>query len=258
MQWIDTHTHLYLEEFDQDRDQMMSRCITHDILKVLLPNIDTSSIPALCAMKDKYPNQSDLMLGLHPCSVRENYVSELDEIFTYLQKIEIVGIGEIGLDLYWDKSSIRRQIDAFKTQLRMAQDLKLPVSIHSREATSEAIQCIEDLGGNIKGVFHCFSGSKEQASSVVDLGMFLGIGGVVSYKKTNLPEIIELLGLSALVLETDSPYLPPIPYRGKRNESSYLPIIGAKIAEILTCSIEEVALYTTANARSIFYSTSEE
>ncbi len=254
MKWIDTHSHLYLKEFEHDKEFVMKSCISSEVFKVLLPNIDNSSIKSLYSMKDEYFAQVDLMMGLHPCSVNSDFKKELDQIYSELKKFPFCGIGEIGLDLYWDKTFFSEQLQAFKTQLMWAKEMGLPVSIHSREATDEALQVIEDMGGGVKGVFHCFSGSVENARSVVDFGMYLGIGGVVTYKNTNLPEVIKSIGLESIVLETDSPYLSPIPFRGKRNESGYIPIIGTKVAEIMSCTLSEVAEITTRNALRIFYS----
>lgn len=253
MNWIDTHTHLYLEEFKLDLDQVIQRATENGLVNVLLPNIDVSTIPEVDAMCQDYPEIARGMMGLHPCSVNENYLHDLDIIGKKLYSNTYIGVGEVGLDLYWDKTNFEIQKQAFITQINWAKELKLPLSIHTREATTEALQIIEALqDGNIMGVFHCFGGSVEEARRVSDLGMYLGLGGVTTYKKSNLPDILNQFGLDRIVLETDAPYLTPVPHRGKRNESAYIPIIGARIAEILSVDIREVSLITTKNAKVVF------
>ena len=253
MNWIDTHTHLYLEEFKLDLDQIIQRAKENGLINALLPNIDVNTIPEVDAMCQDYPEIARGMMGLHPCSVNENYQHDLDIIGKKLYSNTYIGVGEVGLDLYWDKTNFEIQKQAFITQINWAKDLNLPLSIHTREATTEALQIIETLqDGSIKGVFHCFGGSVEEARRVHDLGMYLGLGGVTTYKKSNLPDILNQFGLDRIVLETDAPYLTPVPYRGKRNESAYIPIIGARIAEILSVDIREVSLITTKNAKEVF------
>ncbi|MBK9639887.1 MAG: TatD family hydrolase [Saprospiraceae bacterium] len=252
--WIDTHTHLYLPEFDEDRSEMMERAIASGLDKMLLPNIEANTIGQVVRMKNEYPDHCDMMMGLHPCSVKENYLEELNLIERALAENSCKGVGEIGLDLYWDPSSLARQMEAFTIQLGWSQQTGLPVSVHTREATEESLGLLERLqDGRIKGVFHCFSGSIEQARRLIQLGFYIGIGGVVTYKKTNLPDLLLELGLDRVVLETDAPYLSPVPYRGKRNEPAYIPVIGARIAEILNMSIEQVGQITTHNAKTVFY-----
>ncbi|MBL0235598.1 MAG: TatD family hydrolase [Saprospiraceae bacterium] len=253
MNWIDTHTHLYLEEFKLDLDQVIQRATENGLVNVLLPNIDVRTIPEVDAMCQDYPEIARGMMGLHPCSVNENYLHDLDIIGKKLYSSTYIGVGEVGLDLYWDKTNFEIQKQAFITQINWAKELKLPLSIHTREATTEALQIIETLqDGSVKGVFHCFGGSVEEARRVSDLGMYLGLGGVTTYKKSNLPDILNQFGLDRIVLETDAPYLTPVPHRGKRNESAYIPIIGARIAEILSVDIREVSLITTKNAKEVF------
>lgn len=252
--WIDTHTHLYLPEFEEDRSEMMERAIASGLDKMLLPNIEANTIDLLIKMKNEYPDHCDIMMGLHPCSVKENYLEELNLIESALGEYFCKGVGEIGLDLYWDPSSLARQLEAFTIQLGWSQQAGLPVSVHTREATEESLVLLERLqDGRIKGVFHCFSGTIEQAQRLIQLGFYIGIGGVVTYKKTNLPDLLQELGLDRVVLETDAPYLSPVPYRGKRNEPAYIPIIGARIAEILNMSIAQVSEITTQNAKTVFY-----
>lgn len=253
MNWIDTHTHLYLEEFKLDLDQVIQRATENGLVNVLLPNIDVSTILEVDAMCQDYPEIARGMMGLHPCSVNENYLHDLDIIGKKLYSNTYIGVGEVGLDLYWDKTNFEIQKQAFITQINWAKELNLPLSIHTREATTEALQIIETLqDGSVKGVFHCFGGSVEEARRVSDLGMYLGLGGVTTYKKSNLPDILNQFGLDRIVLETDAPYLTPVPHRGKRNESAYIPIIGARIAEILNVDIREVSLITTKNAKEVF------
>lgn len=253
MNWIDTHTHLYLEEFKLDLDQVIQRATENGLVNVLLPNIDVSTILEVDAMCQDYPEIARGMMGLHPCSVNENYLHDLDIIGKKLYSNTYIGVGEVGLDLYWDKTNFEIQKQAFITQINWAKELNLPLSIHTREATTEALQIIETLqDGSVKGVFHCFGGSVEEARRVSDLGMYLGLGGVTTYKKSNLPDILNQFGLDRIVLETDAPYLTPVPHSGKRNESAYIPIIGARIAEILNVDIREVSLITTKNAKEVF------
>ncbi len=253
MNWIDTHTHLYLEEFKLDLDQIIQRAKENGLVNVLLPNIDVNTIPEVDGMCQDYPEIARGMMGLHPCSVNENYQHDLEIIGKKLYSNTYIGVGEVGLDLYWDKTNFEIQKQAFITQINWAKELNLPLSIHTREATTEALQIIETLqDGNIMGVFHCFGGSVEEARRVSDLGMYLGLGGVTTYKKSNLPDILNQFGLDRIVLETDAPYLTPVPHRGKRNESAYIPIIGARIAEILSVDIREVSLITTKNAKEVF------
>ncbi|MBK7882009.1 MAG: TatD family hydrolase [Saprospiraceae bacterium] len=252
--WIDTHTHIYLSDFQEDLKEMMDRAVESGLEKILLPNIEADTIDQVVRMKSEYPNHCDIMMGLHPCSVKENYLEELSCIEKALAENSCKGIGEIGLDLYWDKTSIDRQIDAYTIQLKWSRETGLPVSVHTREATEEALSILEKLqDGKITGVFHCFSGTLEQAQRLIQLGFYLGIGGVVTYKKTDLPGLLIKLGLDRIVLETDAPYLSPVPYRGKRNEPAYIPVIGTRIGEILNISLEEVSKITTQNAKAVFY-----
>lgn len=253
MNLIDTHCHLYVTEFDHDRDLMMLRAKEQGIAAVLLPNIDVSTIEAMFSLTETHPDMAYAMLGLHPCSVKEDYKNELDFIYSSIQDHTIIGIGEMGIDLYWDKTTLEWQKDAFITQVKWAQELDLPLSIHTREATGLCIEWIENMqDGSIKGVFHCFGGTKEEATRIMNAGMYMGIGGVVSYKNSNLISVLQDIGLSNIVLETDSPYLSPVPFRGKRNESAYIKNIAAHIATGLQMDIEEVAQITTTNAKQVF------
>ncbi|MDQ0105220.1 TatD DNase family protein [Chitinophaga terrae (ex Kim and Jung 2007)] len=253
MHWIDTHTHLYSEEFDTDRTAMVERAVALGVDKLLLPNIDENSIDAMLRLEAEFPGQVYAMMGIHPCYVTREVDAQLALVRSWFEKRSFVGVGEIGLDFYWDKSLLDQQYKAFREQLKLAREYKLPVSIHSREATREAIDEVRQLqDGNLSGVFHCFSGTLEEAREVIDLGFYLGIGGVVTFKKAGLDKLLEAIDLKHVVLETDSPYLAPVPFRGKRNESSYIPLIGEKIANIKNLKIEEVAVITSSNAGKLF------
>jgi TatD DNase family protein len=253
MDFIDTHAHLYAEEFDSDRVGMLQRCIDAGVNKVLLPNIDSESIPGLMDLVGAFPDNCYAMMGLHPCSVKENYPEELGRIKEALfSGFKYIGVGEVGIDLYWDKSTYAMQRDAFITQCQWANELSLPLSIHTREATREAIDCLKTLGSQPGGVFHCFSGTADEAAEIIQMGYSLGIGGVITYKNSNLKEILKNIDLEYIVLETDAPYLSPVPFRGKRNESSYIPVIAKAVSEILNVPLIEVARKTVENARVLF------
>jgi len=253
MNLIDTHTHIYLKDFEEDQAQMINRALENNISALLLPNIDSNSISDLLKTVGEYPNLCFPMMGLHPCSVTNSYKSELSTIEHHLFSNEWMGVGEVGLDLYWDKTTFPAQEECFRHQIGWSKTLQLPLSIHSREATEEAIHIIEELqDGTLSGVFHCFSGTLEQAKRIIKSGFLLGVGGVLTYKKTNLPEIILEIGPDHLVLETDAPYLSPVPYRGKRNEPSYLSFVANKLAELLAVSVDEISLITTRNAVGLF------
>ena len=251
--FVDTHTHLYSEEFKTDIDEALQKAIDAGIEKFFLPNIDSSSVAGMHALCEKYPQHCFPMMGLHPCSVKENYKEELAIAYNYLQQKKYVAIGEIGIDLYWDKTFYTQQVEVFETQINWALEFKLPIVIHCRNSFDEIFEVLTRFKKLPKGIFHCFSGNAEQAQKVIDGANFkLGIGGVITFKNSGLDKAIENIDLKHLVLETDSPYLAPVPYRGKRNESSYIPLIAAKVAEVKKCSLLEVAAATTANAKEIF------
>ncbi|HBS85746.1 MAG: hydrolase TatD [Bacteroidetes bacterium GWF2_38_335] len=253
MYFTDTHTHLYLPQFDSDRNKIIQNAIAAGVNRLLIPNVDSETIEPLKSLCSSFPDNCFPMMGLHPTSVKENYRAELDIIKKHLFSEKYIAVGEIGIDLYWEKSSLNLQIEAFKTQLNWAKDQKLPVVIHVRNSFSEVFEVVEkEQDGNLFGVFHCFSGNIAQAQKAIDLGFLLGIGGVVTFKNSGLEQVVKSISLNKLVLETDSPYLAPDPYRGKRNESSYIPLIAKKIAEIKGCSVEEIAKITTENAAKIF------
>lgn len=252
---IDTHTHLFAPEFDEDRDAMVLRAIQRGVTKMLLPNIDSTSLEAMKKLAAAYPENCFPMMGLHPCSVKVDYKKkELalveKELFS---DYKYYGVGEIGLDLYWDKTFFEEQKQAFVQQVKWSIELDLPVSIHTRDATDETITLLSlpELKG-AKGVFHCFTGTLEQAQQVIDLGFYLGIGGVVTFKNSGLDKVLEHIPLENIVFETDSPYLAPVPHRGKRNESAYVEIIALKLADIKKTNLPEVARVTSENAMKLF------
>ncbi|MBI3500290.1 MAG: TatD family hydrolase [Bacteroidetes bacterium] len=254
MVFIDTHTHLFAEEFNADRTEMIQRAISAGVQKMFLPNIDASSLASLLKLKEQFPENCFAMMGLHPGSVKENYPEELKIVEDWLSKRKFIAVGEIGMDYYWDKTFIPQQKDAFSQQIDRAKKLNLPIVIHQRECFDDAFEIVQSKNDKtLRGIFHCFTGTLEEANKIISLGNFkMGIGGVITYKKSTLPEVLRQIDLKHIVLETDSPYLAPAPYRGKRNESSYLPIIANKIAEIKEISLEEVAAVTTKNAEEIF------
>ncbi|SFD25847.1 TatD DNase family protein [Chitinophaga sp. CF118] len=253
MQWIDTHAHLYGEEFATDRTEMVERALAAGVYQLLLPNIDSSTINGMLALEAQFPGSCHAMMGIHPCYVNENVEQELSIVREWLEKRPFKAIGEIGLDFYHDVTYTEQQYKAFREQLELARQYSLPVSIHARESTRECINEVKALqDGRLSGVFHCFSGTLDQAKEVIDLGFYLGIGGVVTFKKAGLDKILEDINLKYVILETDAPYLAPVPYRGKRNESSYIPLIGEKIADVKNLTIADIAEITTSNAQKLF------
>lgn len=231
----------------------MQRCLDNGISRLFLPNVDTGSIAQVMDMVNAYPQNCFPMLGLHPCDVKENYKQELDTIYAALQKTKVYAIGEIGIDLYWDKTFIAAQQEAFRLQIGWAKAAKLPINIHCRNAFDEVYEILlQEQDENLRGIFHCFSGTLEQAQQIIALGFKLGIGGVVTYKNAGLDKVVEQIALEHIVLETDSPYLTPVPYRGKPNESSYLIYVAQKVADLHQISLEEVARITTENSKIIF------
>ncbi|MFD1551505.1 hydrolase TatD [Putridiphycobacter roseus] len=254
MFYIDTHTHLYVDEFKEDRQEMMERAMKNGVQKFLLPNIDLASMPKMFALTKAYPKQCFPMLGLHPCSVAADYLSVLEKIETELNQNTVIAIGEIGIDLYWDKTTLAIQKAAFKIQIEWAKKLKLPIVIHVRDAFEEVFEVLDELNdNNLTGVFHCFTGNLDQAKKALSYGGFkLGLGGVLTFKNSGLDKVIENLTLKDLVLETDSPYLAPTPYRGKRNESAYLVKVAEKLAEIFKVDQLTISEQTNANTLEIF------
>jgi len=254
MIFIDSHTHLYDEETIDLQDQHINRAIAAGVTKMYMPNCDSSTIPSMMAIAQRFPNNCFPMMGLHPCYVKENFRNELAIVEEQLAQQKFSAIGEVGLDFYWDRNFDKEQKIAFEQQIDWAITYKLPVIIHSRSSTKECIDIIKrKQNGSLVSLFHCYSGTVEEAKSIVDLGGYLGIGGVVTYKKTNLPEVLLSVPIEHIVLETDAPYLAPVPYRGKRNESTYIPIIAEKIAEVYQMPTEKIAEVTTATAQKIFH-----
>ncbi|AOM77895.1 TatD family hydrolase [Pedobacter steynii] len=253
MLFTDTHTHLYYETDLEKLDLLMQRCLDNKVERLFLPNVDIDSIAKIDNMVKRYPGHCFAMAGLHPCDVKEDYELVLDEICESMVDRQIYAIGEIGIDLHWDKTTLEIQQIAFSEQIKWAKDLDLPIVIHCREAFDEIFEILEkEKDDKLRGILHCFTGNLEQARKAIDLGFYLGIGGVVTYKKAGLDEVLKDIPLTNLVLETDSPYLAPVPFRGKPNESSYLVHIAEKLADIYHTNIEEIAEVTTANSRSIF------
>lgn len=249
----DTHTHLYSAEFEIDRKQVIERAIAAGVKKLFLPNIDSSSIEGMMELCTQFPENCFPMMGLHPTSVKENYEEELAIVKEWLGKYKFCAVGEIGIDLYWDKTFFTQQQLAFETQIKWANEFSLPIVIHSRNSFNEIVEVLQkNKNENPHGIFHCFSGSKEQAEQAISLGFRLGIGGVLTYKNSGLAQAIADIDMKHLVLETDSPYLTPVTHRGKRNESGYITLVAQKLAEIKNISVEEVAEITTANAIEVF------
>ncbi len=250
---IDTHTHLYADQFKNDTDAMMQRAFHAGIETVFLPAIDSETHEKMLAFEKKYPAHSHAMMGLHPCSVNADSENELKIVETYLAQRPFSAIGEIGIDLFWDKTFVEQQRKAFIRQMHHAEDLKIPIVIHSRESLDMVLDILSENSWYTQGgILHCFTGNSEQAQRTIDLGFYLGIGGVITYKNSGLNIVIEKIPLERLVLETDAPYLAPVPFRGKRNETSYIRYVAQKIAEIKGISLEEVAQVTTQNAQQIF------
>ncbi len=250
---FDTHTHIYSEEFDEDRDEVLKRSIDAGVSKLLLPNIDLESIKPMHKLCDEYPINCFPMMGLHPTSIKEDYKDVLQIIKNELNKRKYIAIGEIGIDLYWDKSFAKEQRIALLEQFQWAIDYSLPVVIHSRESHYEIMEIIREFNNpTLRGVFHCFSGNTKQAEEIIDINFKMGLGGVLTFKNSGLANEIMSIDIEHFILETDSPYLTPTPYRGKRNESSYIKLIAQKLAEVKSMSLEEVAEITSNNARKLF------
>jgi len=250
---IDTHTHLYLNAFDKDRKKVVSDAIANGIQYMFLPNIDSTSISSMLEMCKGFPDNCFPMMGLHPTSVKQNYKDELVTIETWLKKRKFYAIGEIGIDLYWDKSFLKEQQIVFSYQIDLAIKYNLPIVIHCRESFDEIYNILKDYrNSNLRGVFHCFTGNLEQAQNIIELGFYLGIGGVVTFKNSGLDKVVAQTDLKHILLETDSPFLAPVPFRGKRNESAYIKIIANKIAMVKNISIDEVAENTSKNTFDLF------
>ena len=253
MKFIDTHAHLYVEEFENDIHEVVKAAKANNIERVVLPNIDLGSSNKLIQLYQSDPSFFTPMMGLHPCSVNEAYKAELDQIERHFLRHNFASVGEIGLDYYWDTTHKKSQMDAFRTQVAWAKDKKLPVAIHCRDAFDDILSILEqEQDGNLRGVLHCFTGNLKQAQALTGMGLYLGIGGVLTYKNSGLDKTLSQLSLDHLVLETDAPYLSPTPFRGKRNQSAYLVYIAEKLAEVLSVKLEDVATTTTKNAQNLF------
>jgi TatD DNase family protein len=249
----DTHTHLYSEEFDQDRNDTIQRAINSGVSRFFIPAIDSTCTQKMYDLQKDFPDNVFLMMGLHPTYVKENYLEELAHVETELSKRKFFAIGEIGIDLYWDKTHLSEQQTAFRKQIQLAKQYKLPIVIHCREAFDEIFEILEEeKATNLFGVFHCFSGTYEQALQAISYNMKLGIGGVVTFKNGKIDQFLNQIDIKHIVLETDSPYLAPIPFRGKRNESSYIVNVAAKLSEIYNLPIDEIARITTENSKAVF------
>lgn len=253
MNLIDTHSHIYLPEFETDREAMLQRAEKEGVRKILMPAIDTETHENMLKLEHKHAGVCIAMMGVHPCSVKSNYKEELRTALAYLEKRPFIAIGEIGLDFYWDKTFTAEQYLAFHEQIEWAMQFDVPIVIHSRESVDQCIRVVsEHQKGKLKGVFHCFSGNDKQAQQIIDLGFYLGIGGVVTFKNSGLDKVMEKVSLEYVVLETDAPYLAPVPFRGKRNEPAYLKYIVEKLSVIKKTTIEEVTAITTSNAQKLF------
>ena len=250
---IDTHSHIYSTDFIDDLDEVIQRAYSNDVRKIILPNIDSSSVKNLLNLVDTYPHICIPLMGLHPTSVNQDYKEELQVVEYWLEKRKFFGIGEIGIDLYWEKSFLEEQIHAFRFQLELARKYKLPVVVHVRDSFDQVYQILKEVNDpNLTGVFHSFTGTIEQADLIINLGFKIGVGGIVTFKKSGLDQVVRQIDPSHLILETDSPYLTPVPFRGKRNESSYLLYIAQKIADLHHMTVGDIAKITTENARKLF------
>jgi len=251
---IDTHTHIYLEQFSNDIDEVIDRCLQQNIKKMYLPNIDSGHIKDVKKLSDQYPGVCIPMMGLHPCSVKENYKEELEIIKTELFAGQYAAVGEIGIDLYWDKTTKEIQEESFREQISWAKELNLPIVIHSRDSLDLTISIVEELQDGLSGgIFHCFNGTLEEAHRIQNIpNFYMGIGGVITFKNAGVDKVVAQLPMDRMVLETDAPYLTPVPFRGKRNESSYVIHVAEKLAELKDTTVDEVSRITTENAKKVF------
>lgn len=251
--YIDTHSHIYLPEFDEDRKEVVERALNLNVSKIVLPNVDSTTIEPMNNLVDEFPESCFPLIGLHPTSVKHDYKTQLQLIEQELPKRTYYGIGEIGIDLYWDKTYKKEQMLAFANQIEIANANNLPIVIHARNSLNEIFEVLADFEQQMPcGIFHCFPGNFQQAEKAIQYGFHIGIGGIVTFKNAGLDKLVEKLPLHRIVLETDSPYLAPVPYRGKRNESAYIQIIAKKIAEIKRVPLSEVEVITTQNAQQVF------
>lgn len=253
MNFIDTHAHIYSNKFDNDRDEVIEAVRKVGLERIYMPNIDVESIDAMLACEQRYPDFCIPMMGLHPCDVKEDFQDQLATMYDWLKKRPFAAVGEIGLDLYWDKSFFEQQKEALVVQIEWAKEFNLPIVLHCRESMDETIEIVRSCHeSGLKGVFHCFTGNLDQANQIKELGFLLGIGGVATFKNGGMDQVIPHISLEHLILETDAPYLAPVPFRGKRNSPEYLPFIAEKIGDFLGVSVEEVAIKTKKNALNLF------
>lgn len=250
----DTHTHLYSEEFENDRKQMIQRALDQGVSRLFVPSIDSSYTQKMLELQEEFPKNVFLMMGLHPCYVKpETYLQELNHVEKLLQEKKFYAVGEIGIDLYWDKTTLDIQKEAFKFQIQLAKKHQLAINIHCRDAFDEVFEVLEsESSEELFGIFHCFTGDFQQAKRAINLGMKLGIGGVSTFKNGKIDQFLKEIEIENIVLETDSPYLAPVPFRGKRNESSYTMLVAQKLAEIYGLAVEEIAAITTENSKEVF------
>lgn len=250
---IDTHAHIYASEFDHDRDEVVSRALAQGIERILLPNIDLASIEPMLATEAAYPTVCRAMMGLHPCYVDGNVTQTLDTIHRWFAQHDFIAVGEIGIDLYWDKTFRAEQEMAFVTQLNWAKEMNLPVVIHTRDSIDETLTLLkQEQNGQLRGVFHCFGGSVDEAKAINDLGFHLGLGGVSTFKNGGMDQVIPHLDMNYVILETDCPYLAPVPHRGKRNEPAYTQLVAQRVADLRMTTIEAIDCITSVNAKSLF------
>lgn len=253
MNYIDTHCHLYSTKFDADREEVVQKCVENGVDRIFMPNVDLDTIDPMLEAENKFRGICIPMMGLHPCNVEKNFEKQLYVMEEWLEKRPFAAVGEIGLDLYWDKTFFEHQKEALKIQIQWAKDKGLPIVLHCRESIDETISLIKELNDDqLTGIFHCFTGSLAQAKEIVEMGFLLGIGGVATYKNGGLDKVLPSIGIEHLVLETDAPYLAPVPYRGKRNSPEYIPTIAEKVGELTGNSLESVAETTNMNAMRVF------
>ena len=252
MTFVDSHAHIYDQQFDEDIQDVMERCQEAAVSSIYMPNIDHASVDAMLECELRYPTQCVAMMGLHPGSVKRDFERELYQVEAWLNRRSFAAVGEIGLDYHWDTTFKKQQQEALRIQLAFAKKHDLPIVLHTRDSFDDVVALVEQQGEGLRGVFHCFTGNAEEAKRITDLGFYLGLGGVVTFKNAGMGEVIPHLDRERVVLETDSPYLAPVPHRGRRNEPSYVPLIGKRVAEAWNVDLEEVARQTTENARRLF------
>jgi TatD DNase family protein len=253
MTWTDTHAHIYLKDFAVDLDEVMRRADAAGVGRIFMPNIDTDSVDAMLETESRYPDRCVPMMGLHPCSVKKGFETELAQMENWLQKRKFAAVGEMGTDLYWDKTFWEEQQEAFRIQAAWAKSFKLPLVIHSRESIEETLQLLAPLAGpGLTGIFHCFTGTPEQARRVIEMGFYVGIGGVSTFKNGGLDKVLPHVPVERIVLETDSPYLAPVPHRGERNEPAYLSLVAARVTSLLGITEQVLMAATNRNASVVF------